>query len=384
LDLALRGLSPHFLVELDQLPAAIDSLVATAKRDFGGLENAPAHSQWHHFKFDRCDRLARWAESTKLSPFERGCAKIDLLFLCEAVDVGGLSKWRYYDPITQTDCSRSEGLAIGLLRMFEQGVFSSDPERRYSLDAKRLKEISAGDLALGLQCENNNMIDGGVEFRVTRLRTLGECLEAQPWFKVGDSHRPSGIANWILNGPLSQGILAYDLLHIVLNSLGPLWPGEVRAQNAPLGDVWHYPLNESNETGLVPIHRIAQWITYSLFPPLNEMGVPAGGPSLLSGLAGYRNAGFLVDAGVLRVKEGVDLTAPLSLSSPLVVEWRALTVALIDKVHDLLQKQLGPSGALSLPQVHGLMWRSGRELARQRRPDTGAPPITVASHRMPF
>ena len=68
------------------------------------------------------------------------------------------------------------------------------------------------------------------------------------------------------------------------------------------------------------------------------------------------------------------------VSSPLVVEWRALTVALLDRIAVEMRRQLGLSAdELPLARVlEGGTWRAGRELARERRPD-GAPPIHVKS-----
>jgi hypothetical protein len=68
------------------------------------------------------------------------------------------------------------------------------------------------------------------------------------------------------------------------------------------------------------------------------------------------------------------------VSSPVVVEWRALTVALLDRVAERVRDQLG-LGAERLPLasvLEGGTWAAGRELARQRRAD-GGPPLRVIS-----
>ena len=68
------------------------------------------------------------------------------------------------------------------------------------------------------------------------------------------------------------------------------------------------------------------------------------------------------------------------VASPLVVEWRALTVALLDRLAELLRQRVGLD-AVSLPLakiLQGGTWAAGRALAFERRPD-GSPPVKVIS-----
>ena len=68
------------------------------------------------------------------------------------------------------------------------------------------------------------------------------------------------------------------------------------------------------------------------------------------------------------------------VSSSLVVEWRALTVALLDRLADGIRKRLGLD-AVSLPLakvLEGGSWAAGRRLARERRADA-SPPVKVIS-----
>jgi hypothetical protein len=66
--------------------------------------------------------------------------------------------------------------------------------------------------------------------------------------------------------------------------------------------------------------------------------------------------------------------------SELVVEWRALTVILLDRLGDQLRQILGLTAEqLSLSQVlQGGTWSTGRMLALQQRSD-GSPPLRVKS-----
>jgi hypothetical protein len=100
----------------------------------------------------------------------------------------------------------------------------------------------------------------------------------------------------------------------------------------------------------------------------------------LTGLAEYRNGGLFVDAGVLRLRNPQAAIHPNPVGSPLVVEWRALTVALLDRLADMVRKRLGRD-ATSFPLakvLQGGTWAAGREVARALRAD-GSPPIKVVS-----
>ena len=98
----------------------------------------------------------------------------------------------------------------------------------------------------------------------------------------------------------------------------------------------------------------------------------------LTGLPEYRNGGLLIDTGVLVLKHPTDDAYPVE--SELVVEWRALTVALLDEVAAAVRERLGLDAA-SFPLakvLQGGTWTAGRRIARELRPD-GGPPLRVAS-----
>lgn len=63
------------------------------------------------------------------------------------------------------------------------------------------------------------------------------------------------------------------------------------------------------------------------------------------------------------------------------VEWRAATVILLDKIHEGICRKLGVSSKeLSLVQVlEASTWKGGREIAKKLRPETGGPPVAIVS-----
>jgi hypothetical protein len=142
-----------------------------------------------------------------------------------------------------------------------------------------------------------------------------------------------------------------------------------------MGDVWRHP-----ELGLVPLHKLSQWMAYSLIETLQRAGLQVTDIDGLTGLAEYRNGGLFVDLGVLALKDPEDARRAHPVESPLVVGWRTLTVALLDRMAPMVRERRGVS-AEDIPlakMLHGGSWNAGRKVAAGRRAD-GGPPIAVVS-----
>jgi hypothetical protein len=130
----------------------------------------------------------------------------------------------------------------------------------------------------------------------------------------------------------------------------------------------------------VPFHKLSQWLSYSLLEPLQWAGVTVTGLDALTGLPEYRNGGLLLDAGVLLPRDPRALNKAWKPQDDFIIEWRALTVALLDEVAVLVRERLGKTAeALPLACVlEGGTWAAGREIAKELRPD-GAPPLKIES-----
>ena len=175
---------------------------------------------------------------------------------------------------------------------------------------------------------------------------------------------------------------AVEILNAVLRGFGSIWPGRVVISGENLGDVWHHSAVRTDDLTdrLVPFHKLSQWLSYSLVEPLEDAGIRVTDLDALTGLPEYRNGGLLVDLGVLVPKHAAVLVDRHPIDSEVIVEWRALTVALLDDLADALRVQLGTDAkALPLAKVlQGGTWSAGRRIARERRPD-GSPPIRLDS-----
>ena len=168
------------------------------------------------------------------------------------------------------------------------------------------------------------------------------------------------------------------MLVTLLQAFGAIWSGQISLAGFPLGDCGRHSAVPGD--GLVPFHKLCQWLAYSLVEPLQGAGLRIIGLDGLTGLAEYRNGGLFLDCGVIEPRDPSLLHRPLDALSEPVVEWRALTVTLLDRLAVLVRERLGmDAGEFPLAKVlEGGSWAAGREIAFERRKD-GSPPLTIVS-----
>jgi hypothetical protein len=129
----------------------------------------------------------------------------------------------------------------------------------------------------------------------------------------------------------------------------------------------------------MPFHKLSQWLTYSLIEPFQWSGAKVSGVDRLTALPEYRNGGLLLDTGLLKLRDESATAEVWQPGAEIIVEWRALTVALLDEVAQAVRRQLRLSEA-QMPLgcvLEGGSWAAGRELAQRLR--VGLPPLQVAS-----
>jgi hypothetical protein len=383
LSIGLADKLPNFRIDLNRLDDATNLVRATTLKNYPSL-NVPFHSRWRHFFVNGEDRWAAIANTKAWrDAAQRARAEFDLAIVSALLDAGAGPSWRYRDSTTGTSIGRSEGLALASLEMFVRGTFSSNPDEPLRADADALQRLSAETLRAGFQASDDNPLVG-IEGRAALLRSLGNAIAVTPdIFAISHTPHPGGLFDWLAGLAKKNGkIAAPTILAELLSQLGPIWPSRLSLGSVPLGDCWKHPsiVTDDATNGHVPLHKLSQWLTYSLIEPLQTAGISVTDIDGLTGLAEYRNGGLFVDAGVLTFRNSNDAARNHDVGSSLVVEWRALTVALLDRVAEGLRQQLGMN-AKSLPLakvLEGGTWASGRALARERRPD-GSPPIKVVS-----
>ncbi|MEA2847751.1 MAG: hypothetical protein QOG78_3032 [Rhodospirillaceae bacterium] len=350
------GRSAWFALDGDGLEAAVQATLDVTRQRFPNPSDIPFHSRWRQFEAGGHDRWAAFAERLKgLSKEEFARRRMDLAVVSVLLDAGAGPAWSYREPGTGETYARSEGLGVASFHMFANGAFSRDPKGDpLRVDAERLATLAPADIAMGFQVRAHNPLTG-LEGRAELLRKLGG---------VG-LDRPGALFDIVATG---GDVKAASILAAVLDKLSPIWP-------LPMGDVWPHPA-----IGLVPFHKLSQWLSYSLVEPLEGAGLKVVELDQLTGLPEYRNGGLLVDAGALRPKQRMLLEKTFAAGDEPIVEWRALTVALLDRIAQHVRVHLGLDAA-RLPLVKVLeagTWFAGRRLAAERRPG-GGPPIAVES-----
>jgi hypothetical protein len=383
LELGLEGRLEHFRIDLAKLKDAADLAIDVTRDSYPTL-NVPFHSRWRHFMAGGVDRWraiappAGWRD-----PAGRARAAFDLATVSVLLDAGAGPHWRYLDAVSGTRVGRSEGLALASLGMFAAGAFSCDPRRPLRVDAGALQAMSAETLSRHFQVSAANPLPG-VEGRAALLRRLGVAVAAAPeiFAAAGNAPRPGGLLDHLCASARGRSIAAPFVLSTVLRHLGKAWPARLKLGGVPLGDCWRHPAlaTEDATSGLMPLHKLSQWLTYSLLEPLQEAGLTVRDIDGLTGLAEYRNGGLFIDTGVLALRDPAAAQRRHEAGSTLVVEWRALTVALLDRLAATVRDRLGMDAeTLPLAKVlQGGTWAAGRQIARARR-GNGAPPLTVIS-----
>jgi len=374
-----RAALRHFAIDRARLADAADYVIATMRTGYPGLD-VPPHSRWRHFSVGGRDRWARLtANLGDLSAAEMARIRFDLVVVSVLLDAGAGDAWHYVEPATGTVLSRSEGLAVASFDLVVAGTCSADPAQPLRADASALAAVDGAVLARAFQVREDNPL-AGLDGRVELLRRLGETIAMKRMF--GRPARIGGLFDHLGAQAQDGRLPAPVILSAVLDGFSEIWPGRIALAGVNLGDVGRHPAAGGADltAGLVPFHKLSQWLAYSLVEPLEDAGIEVTGLDRLTALAEYRNGGLLIDLGVLAPKHAGVLGKPHEGASEVVVEWRALTVALIDELAERIREKLGMSAAeLALPKIlEGGTWSAGRRIAAERRPG-GGPPLQVIS-----
>ncbi|MEM9270141.1 MAG: DUF1688 family protein, partial [Pseudomonadota bacterium] len=352
-------------VDLSRLPDCAAQVVQTIRANYPDLR-VPPHARWRHFVFEEQDRWATQRNALSLEARELARVECELAILSVLLDAGAGAAWGYQDRESGTVYTRSEGLALASLDMYLAGAFGHG-------EAAVLSAFDAASLAQGFQVTPDNPLEG-LDGRAALIAALGRVVAARPDV-FGPSARLGGVADHLLDRA-TPDLPAETILTTLLDVLGPIWPDTTELDGRALGDCWPHP--QAPGPGLVPFHKLSQWLSYSLIEPLERAGAHITDLDALTGLAEYRNGGLFIDSGVLSLKDGPP--GPVAPQSPLVVEWRALTVVLLDRVAELVREMLDktPDEMPLAAVLEGGTWATGRRLAQEKRPG-GPPPIEIVS-----
>jgi hypothetical protein len=337
----------------------------------------PYHSRWRHFEAGGVDRRSELDRALAgRSTADRARAHVDLAMVSVLLDAGAGPAWRYVERATGKSFTRSEGLGVASFRAFMQGAFSSVPDDPCRVDAEALAALNAPALGALFAVDAANPLVG-LDGRVALLQRMAAALTAQRDV-FGATARPGGLFDTLMARDKTR-VSAAAILRALLDGLGGIWLTGSTLDGVALGDTWRHPhAGGSGETaGWVPFHKLSQWLTYSLFEPFEWAGVTITDRDSLAGLPEYRNGGLLLDGGVVKLVNDAEALVPWDVGSELVVEWRALTVTLLDELAPLVRIKLGVPDLPLACILEGGTWAAGRRFATDLR--NGDPPLAIRS-----
>ncbi len=370
---ARAGDSAHFTVHDDRIAVAAADVATLTRTRFPDLA-VPYHSRWRHFEAGGVDRKATLERLLgDADAADRARAMIDLTVISVLLDAGAGPDWHYREPGSGATFARSEGLGVASFYAFTTGLFSSAAATPLQADADGLRRLDADALATAFGVDATNPMVG-LAGRVEVLRRLGDAMTARPDV-FGTPARPGGLYDALAG---AGQVTAHAILTALLDALSPIWPSRNAVDGVPLGDCWHHAAvpGAHGTAGWVPFHKLSQWLTYSLLEPFAWAGVTVDGLDELTGLPEYRNGGLLLDTGVLALRDPTAAQRTWTPADELVVEWRALTVALLDDLADAVRADLGVPVPLACV-LEGGTWAAGRATAQRLR--GGLPPLAIDS-----
>ena len=384
------NVSEHFTIDRSRVPEVAARVAALTLERFPDL-HIPYHSRWRHFEaggLDRKPQLDELLAAASVSDAAR--ARFDMTVVSVLLDAGAGTAWRYTEAGTGQVLGRSEGLGVASWQAFLSGAFSASASEPLRADAAALERLDAAALRAVFQSSPSNPLLG-LEGRAGLLARLGVALrfEAGKDPARGLAARPSLIYDRLTAGGTRGEVSATEVLGEVLRTLAPIWTSGRNVQGLLAGDVWPHRWagaavggggEDPTTGGWVPFHKLSQWLAYSLVEPLQWAGVQVTDLNALTALPEYRNGGLLLDGGVILPRHPRDLQRSWKVADDFIIEWRALTVALIDEVAQQVRQQLGKT-ADELPLaciLEGGTWAAGREIALELRQD-GSPPLKIES-----
>lgn len=404
-----RNEGNYFRLDLSCMPKVVEFLCGIIERDYGSdYGSIPPHGRWQHINAGSHCRLenlvSQWRQDG-VDEIEISRRLVDLILVSVLIDAGAGSMWKY--QVDGETYSRSEGLAVASFHMFIDGALSDDAAQDpHRVSGQRLKDMTMEEFFKGFQISNDNPLSG-MEGRMNLVHKLGEALISNPKI-FGPDARPGAMVDYLhgLRDEKTNTIGLPDVWNTLMDGLVAIWPkGRTTVDGEPIGDAWTLDtkIMATGDQGLwhddlldsiVTFHKLTQWLCYSLLVPLETYGHKFNitNKNLQTGLPEYRNGGLFCDFGVLELKpehkkRGLELSNVLHSNDDIptftaedgvIVEWRCLTIGLLDELLLMVNEKRGTE--LSLPQViEAGSWKAGREIAAIRRPKTKGPPIELHS-----
>jgi len=328
LPYAVANKLKHFIYDEDNLHKTADYVTEVIQSNYPDL-NIPYHSRLRHFP-----------DEYKTLDLE---SQIELVVISVLLDAGAGSDWRYIDPLTNTIHTKSEGLGLASYRMYTKYRF---PTKEQFVECFQLSAT-------------NKFV--GVKDRYAMLQRLKNSENGKSALEQ--------ITEFFLPNQVESVLSIEAIFYKLKLSLHDVLPDDVAIYKS-------YDMF---------FHKLLQWLCYSLWEVLENFEYKITDTDMLTGLPEYRNGGLMVDMGVLIPRDPSMYDLQHEITSEFIVEWRAMTVVLLDQIALLIRHRLHKTHAeLPLSKIlQGGTWSAGRKIASELRADA-APPFKVISNGTVF
>lgn len=343
LDMGIAGKLNHVGLDLTKLDDALGLVLETTKEIYPDFQ-IPPYGIWRAFETGGIDR---WSAMASAREFETAqemlLAAADLALLALFMKTRHPGNWVFEDPMTGSKVAGDDALALAAFHMFASGSFSGEMTDPYRVDAETLVRLDLNELTSGLQWDRDadHELLGAMQ---AHLKRFGEAMALRPdLFSEGKLTRP-GVLALRLAGEAGAGIDASKLLDNLLETFAPVWDGGAKAGDVGLGDSFDYTgKSAGSETTTVPFHLCAQEMVYSLLEPFAWAGFEVTGLEDLTPPSDLAHAALFVQTGVLAISSENDEALPEETKTDRMVELRAVSAALADKLADRLRSELDVS-----------------------------------------
>jgi len=239
-----------------------------------------------------------------------------------------------------------------LVYSFAAGAWTANSRDSAVLDAPGIRRALAGDGSIALPASVAELLADAD--RRQRLEQLARGLERQPDRFGVDGRFGELLTQLVTARPLagepappvgpagSSGLRAQTVVDGLAPLIDPIVASTVRIGGRQMGDVWRHPLAwaEDRSRELVPFHALLLALTLDLVEPLQEAGQPLVDLDQLPVPATRALASDVLRLGLVRTRHAAIARLRHPPGSDIVVELRALSVALADRLVDRLRAEL--------------------------------------------
>ncbi|KAH6593590.1 hypothetical protein BASA61_004239 [Batrachochytrium salamandrivorans] len=366
------------------MDAVVNAVMMLIVRDYSSPTDIPPHSRWRHFeaasaamKLAKCDRINPLLESWKKEMSKRQV----VIPPTERADwgVGKDKAASSYNRARDWHWHRSSGSWLADCRQIQTHI----PCVQMPLGSQQSPMSRS---LLPFKSTTFQPISG-CRGRCLLLNRLGDvCAKHTEYFgSTPASNRPGNLVDYLLDHSStlhsddgqSHTVDISLLWHVAMDAFAGVWPpSRTSLDGVFLGDVW-------------PCRALAAILAARSTESSTESTTESttGRPSNRTCRVPY--GGLFVDMGVISLRDssihmrsqGPESVPRFNVFDDAVVEWRALTVGLLDMVADCVRKRLSLSkDQLPLAKVlEAGTWKAGREIAASLRPITRGPPIDIIS-----